>query len=63
MPLIDNEFNKCKCGFKIIQYFNLHKPVVASGVGVNSVIVGDCGGIADSDEQWAVLELAGEPFG
>jgi len=41
MPLPDNELNRGKCGFKLIQYMALAIPVVASPVEVNAVIVDD----------------------
>lgn len=52
MPLKDNEFNRGKCGFKLIQYLNMKKPVIASDVGVNSKIVGNNGFIAYNEEDW-----------
>ncbi len=52
MPLYDTQFNNGKCGFKLIQYFNLYKPVIASPVGVNTEIVGDSGIIAETEDEW-----------
>ena len=52
MPLYDSEHNRGKCGFKLIQYLNMHKPVVASEIGVNKNIVGDCGILAHNDQEW-----------
>lgn len=52
MPLNDNVYNRGKCGFKLIQYMNMKKPVIASGVGVNAEIVGNAGVIANSEEEW-----------
>lgn len=52
MPLKNNEFNQGKCGFKLIQYLNLKKPVIASDVGVNSEIVGSCGLLANTEKEW-----------
>ena len=52
MPLKDNEYNRGKCGFKLIQYMNLKKPVIASDVGTNREIVGACGFLADSENEW-----------
>lgn len=52
MPLKENEFNRGKCGFKLIQYLNLGKPVVASNVGVNSEIVDDCGFVVDNEQDF-----------
>jgi glycosyltransferase involved in cell wall biosynthesis len=52
MPLENTEYNKGKCGFKLIQYLNLEKPVIASPVGVNADIVGNCGIIANDIQEW-----------
>jgi glycosyltransferase involved in cell wall biosynthesis len=52
MPLKDNEINRGKCGFKMIQYLNMKKPVIGSGVGVNSDIIRGNGIEANSTEEW-----------
>lgn len=52
MPLKDNEINRGKCGFKLIQYLSLKKPVIASDVGVNKDIVGSCGLLANTEKEW-----------
>ena len=39
MPLDDSEWAKGKCGFKLIQYMACSKPVVASAVGENNIII------------------------
>lgn len=39
MPLVDSLWERGKCGYKLIQYMACGKPVVASPVGVNRVIV------------------------
>jgi glycosyltransferase involved in cell wall biosynthesis len=54
MPLPDNQWTQGKCGYKIIQYMSVGKPVVASPVGVNKEIVVDGynGYLADSLEDW-----------
>lgn len=54
MPVEENDFNKYKCGFKIIQYMAMSIPVVASPVGVNSEIVldGETGFLARNNENW-----------
>jgi glycosyltransferase involved in cell wall biosynthesis len=53
-PLYDTEFNRGKCGFKIIQYMAMGKPVIGSSVGVQSKIILDqqSGYLADSSEEW-----------
>ncbi len=54
MPLPDEPFARGKCGYKLIQYMACGKPVVASPVGVNSVIVrnGVEGFLASSTDEW-----------
>ena len=54
MPLPDTPFERGKCGFKLIQYMGCKKPVIASPVNENTVIVehGINGFLADSTEQW-----------
>jgi glycosyltransferase involved in cell wall biosynthesis len=39
MPLADNEYNRGKCGFKIIQYMAMGIPAVASPVGFNRELI------------------------
>ena len=55
MPLRDDLWTRGKCGFKILQYFAVGKPVVCSPVGVNREIVEDCasGFWARGPEEWA----------
>ena len=48
----DTPYNRGKCGFKLVQYLNLNKPVIASDVGVNCSIVGHCGLIVDTQTSW-----------
>ncbi len=54
MPLSQNEFDRGKCGLKLLQYMAAGIPAVASPVGVNSEIVTDgvnaC--LAASQEEW-----------
>lgn len=54
MPLPDTEWNRGKCGFKLIQYMAVGAPVVAAPVGANKQIIvhGESGFLADSIEMW-----------
>jgi len=54
MPLPDEPFERGKCGYKLIQCMACGKPVIASPVGANKVIVrsGINGFLADTDEEW-----------
>jgi glycosyltransferase involved in cell wall biosynthesis len=65
MPLPDEPFERGKCGYKLIQYMACGKPVVASPVGVNSVIVreGVEGLLPIELSQWgeALLKLCDDP--
>lgn len=56
MPLLDDEWAKGKCGFKLIQYMALGLPVVASPVGVNSQLVkeGEHGFLVKTATDWKV---------
>lgn len=62
MPLTDEPWERGKCGYKLIQYMALAKPVVASPVGVNSEIIshGINGYLANDDQSWfqTLRELA-----
>jgi glycosyltransferase involved in cell wall biosynthesis len=52
MPLNDSPFERGKCGYKLIQYMACALPIVASPVGVNSVIVQhDVNGFLAADVQ------------
>ncbi len=53
-PLPDDPFTRGKCGFKLLQYFAVGLPAVASPVGVNGDFLrsSNAGFSAETDEQW-----------
>jgi glycosyltransferase involved in cell wall biosynthesis len=55
-PLPDDNFTRGKCGFKILQYFAVGLPAIASPVGFNNDIVqpDKTGILADTQEKWLV---------
>ncbi|NBP52407.1 MAG: glycosyltransferase, partial [Actinobacteria bacterium] len=54
MPLVDEPFQRGKCGMKLLQYMAAGLPVVASPIGVNTSIVADgrTGFLAASEHEW-----------
>ncbi len=54
MPLPDTEWNRGKCGFKLIQYMAVGATAVASPTGVNSEIIqdGQTGFLAENEVAW-----------
>jgi glycosyltransferase involved in cell wall biosynthesis len=54
MPLVDDGFQRGKCGLKLLQYMAAGLPAVASPVGVNRQIVlqGRTGFLAETPDQW-----------
>jgi glycosyltransferase involved in cell wall biosynthesis len=65
MPLVDTEFQRGKCGMKLLQYMAAGLPVITSPVGVNSSIVqhGVNGFLADGEDEWrdALAALLASP--
>ena len=54
MPLIDDEWTKGKCSFKMLQYMAVSLPVIASPVGMNKDVYekGRIGFSAKSQDEW-----------
>ncbi|HEU4584767.1 MAG TPA: glycosyltransferase family 4 protein [Gemmatimonadaceae bacterium] len=54
MPLVDDAFQRGKCGFKLLQCMAAGLPTIGSPVGVNSEIVqeGCTGFLATTDDEW-----------
>jgi len=54
MPLLDQEFQRGKCGLKLLQYMAAGIPTVASPVGVNREITleGKTGFLASTEKEW-----------
>ena len=54
MPLPSSSWAEGKCGFKILQYFALGIPAVASPVGVNKNLIrsGDNGYLCSGKDEW-----------
>jgi glycosyltransferase involved in cell wall biosynthesis len=65
MPLPDEPFERGKCGYKLIQYMACGKPVVASAVGTNTILVrqGINGFLARTELEWleALEYLVNDP--
>lgn len=55
MPLVDDAFQRGKCGLKLLQYMAAGLPTIASPVGVNTEITipGETGFLARTGEEWA----------
>lgn len=53
MPLFNNDFNRGKCGFKLIQYMACSKPTISTPLDANKKINHDNENLfADSTEEW-----------
>lgn len=64
MPLLDMPWEQGKCGYKLIQYMACGKPVIASPVGINKLIVTpNVGLLASSVEEWihCIVHLYSNP--
>ncbi len=64
MPLGDGDWQRGKCGLKLLVYLACGKAVVASPVGANCDIVGtDRGFLATTQEEWvdALIALLDNP--
>ncbi len=64
MPLIDDEWSRGKCAYKLIQCMACSVCVIASPVGSNKDVVReDCGLLAHNNDDWydAILKLAKNP--
>ncbi|MCG8440321.1 MAG: glycosyltransferase family 4 protein [Caulobacterales bacterium] len=53
-PLLPNEFNQFKCGFKALEYMASGLPVVSSDIAANAAIIADGrdGFLVDGSEAW-----------
>lgn len=64
MPLQDGEWERGKCGYKLIQYMAAGRPVIASPVGINrEMVTRDVGYLASTDKEWgdALSEMGNDP--
>lgn len=53
MPLVDEPFQRGKCGLKLLQYMAAGLPAVASPVGINAQLLDGGRGLrATSDDEW-----------
>ena len=53
-PLLDNNYNRYKCGFKALEYMAMNIPVVASPVSENKFIIEDGrdGFLVNNQKEW-----------
>lgn len=54
MPLQDTDWERGKCAYKLIQYMACGKPVIASAIGANNVVVvdGKNGYLCSESHEW-----------
>ena len=53
MPLVDDEWARGKCAFKLIQYMACGVSVIASRVGANvDAVQSDCGILVSHEDEW-----------
>ena len=54
MPLTSDEYQRFKCGCKLLQYMASGLPSVASPVGINARLIeeGRCGFLAGTEDEW-----------
>jgi glycosyltransferase involved in cell wall biosynthesis len=59
MPLGDGDWERGKCGFKLIQYMSHAKPVIGTPIGMNLKIIreGKNGFFANNQEEWKTCIL------
>lgn len=65
MPLIDDEWARGKCAFKLIQYMACGIPVIASRVGANTdVVQPDSGILVSHNSEWikALRKMCNDPL-
>jgi len=64
MPLIDDEWSRGKCSFKLLQYLSAGIPGIASPVGMNQIVLADgrAGKLARTEDEWfsALNDLLGD---
>ena len=65
-PVVDEPFERGKCGFKLIKYMSCGRPVITSPVGMNRDIVvhGATGYLAENNDEWMkhLLALKHDPM-
>jgi glycosyltransferase involved in cell wall biosynthesis len=56
MPLVNDAWERGKCGYKLIQYMACGLPVVATPISINCQLVseGDNGYLAKTDSEWVI---------